>query len=195
MVMITPFPPNIERQMQRYYRSLSEKDRRRYAGIEALKLGHGGIRYMTQVLGCDYKTIKLGMQELSDDSAMSEPGIRRAGGGRKSALETIAGIDEAFLRIVAPHTAGSPMDERIKWTNLSRPKIASLLEAEGIKVSVTVVDQLLEHHNYRRRSARKTLATGSHPQRDEQFKNIQQLRERYESAGNPVMSVDTKKEN
>lgn len=193
--MVTPYPKNIEQQMQRYYHSLSEKDRRRYAGIEALKLGHGGIRYVTNVLGCDYKTIKLGMQELSDDSAMSEPGIRRAGGGRKSALATIAGIDEAFLRVVSSHTAGSPMDEGIKWTNLSRPQIAALLEAEGITVSVTVVDQLLEKHNYRRRRARKTLATGSHPQRDEQFKNIQQLRERYEAAGNPVMSVDTKKEN
>lgn len=193
--MITPYPTNIEQQMQRYYRSLSEKDRRRYAGIEALKLGHGGIRYVTNVLGCDYKTIKLGMQELSDESAMSTAGDRRAGGGRKSALATIVGIDEAFLRVVSPHTAGSPMDERVKWTNLSRPKIAGLLEAEGITVSVTVVDQLLKKHNYRRRKARKTLATGSHPQRDEQFKNIKQLRERYEAAGNPVMSVDTKKEN
>ncbi len=181
--------------MQRYYRSLSEKDRRRYAGIEALKLGHGGIRYMTQVLGCDYKTIKLGMQELSDEAALSEPGIRRAGGGRKSAVATIAGIDAAFLRVVSPHTAGSPIDERIKWTNLSRPKIAELLKGEGITVSVTVVDQLLAKHNYRRRKARKTLATGSHPQRDEQFKNIDQLRQTYEAAGNPVMSIDTKKEN
>ena len=193
--MVTPYPKNIEQQMQRYYRSLSEKDRRRYAGIEALKLGYGGIRYVTKVLGCDYKTIKLGMSELSDESAMSAPSIRRVGGGRKSALMTIAGIDEAFLRVVSPHTAGSPIDERVKWTNLSRPQIAALLEAEGITVSVTVVDQLLEKHNYRRRKARKTLATGSHPQRDEQFKNIKQLRERYESAGNPVMSVDTKKEN
>lgn len=193
--MVTPYPASIERQMQRYYRSLSEKDRRRYAGIEALKLGHGGIRYMTKVLGCDYKTIKLGMQELSDDTALSELGIRRAGGGRKSAVATIAGIDAAFLRVVSPHTAGSPIDERIKWTNLSRPKIAELLEGEGITVSVTVVDQLLAKHNYRRRKARKTLATGSHPQRDEQFQNIDQLRQTYEAAGNPVMSMDTKKEN
>ena len=181
--------------MQRYYRSLSEKDRRRYAGIEALKLGHGGIRYMTQLLGCDYKTIKLGMNELADASVLSASSIRRAGGGRKSALATIEGLDEAFLQVVSSHTAGSPMDERIKWTNLSRPKIAELLAAEGISVSVTVVDQLLSKHNYRRRNARKTLATGRHPQRDEQFKNIETLRQSYEAAGNPVMSVDTKKEN
>lgn len=193
--MITPYPANIEQQMQRYYRSLSEKDRRRYAGIEALKLGHGGIRYMTTVLGCDYKTVKLGMNELSDASALNNEGIRRAGGGRKSALSSIEGLDAAFLRVVSPYTAVSPMDERLKWTNLSRPKIADLLAAEGITVSVTVVDKLLAKHNYRRRQARKTLATGRHPQRDEQFKNIDNLRQRYTSAGNPVMSIDTKKEN
>ena len=193
--MVTPYPASVEVQMKRYYRSLSEKDRRRYAGIEALKLGHGGIRYMTQVLGCDYKTIKFGMRELSDESALDEPGIRRAGGGRKSALAMIEGLDEAFLKVVSPHTAGSPMDERVKWTNLSRPKIAELLKAEGVSVSVTVVDQLLAKHHYRRRGARKILATGTHPQRDEQFKNIETIRERYEAAGNPVMSIDTKKEN
>ena len=126
---------------------------------------------------------------------MNNEGIRRAGGGRKSALSSIEGLDAAFLRVVSPYTAGSPMDERLKWTNLSRPKIAELLAAEGITVSVTVVDKLLAKHNYRRRQARKTLATGSHPQRDEQFKNINNLRQRYTSAGNPVMSIDTKKEN
>ncbi|MEH1940166.1 MAG: hypothetical protein V7L01_08125 [Nostoc sp.] len=51
------------------------------------------------------------------------------------------------------HTAGSPMDESVKWTNLKRHEIAGLLENEGIKVSVTVVDQLLEKHNFRKRKA------------------------------------------
>jgi len=184
--MVSSYPESVEIQMQRYYPSLSEKDRRRYAGIEALKLGHGGIRDMTQLLGCDYKTIKLGMNELANASVLSASGIRRAGGGRKSALATIEGLDEAFLRVVSSHTAGSQMDGRIKWTNLSRPKIAELLAAEGISVSVTVVDQLLSKHNYRRRNARKTLATGRHPGRDEQFKNIEALRQTYEATGNPV---------
>ncbi len=192
--MVRGYPPEIESQMQRYYHSLSEKDRRRYAGIEAVKLGHGGIRYISQVLGCDYKTIKSGMLELSEaQTDLSEPHIRQPGGGRKSALETIDGLDAAFLRVVSPHTAGSPMDESIKWTNLSRSKIADLLADEGISVSVTVVDQLLKKHHYRRRQMRKTRATGSHPQRNAQFENIDQLRQQYEAAGNPVMSVDTKK--
>ena len=54
----------IEQQMQRFYRSLNERDRRRYAAIEALKLGHGGIEYVRTVLGCDAKTIAKGLQEL-----------------------------------------------------------------------------------------------------------------------------------
>lgn len=192
--MVSGYPPEIETQMQRYYHSLSEKDRRRYAGIEAVKLGHGGIRYISQVLGCDYKTIKSGMLELSDaQMELSAPHIRQPGGGRKSALDTIDGLDTAFLQVVSPHTAGSPMDESIKWTNLSRSKIADLLAAEGIPVSVTVVDQLLKKHHYRRRQMRKTRATGSHPQRNAQFENIDRLRQQYEADGNPVMSVDTKK--
>ena len=193
--MVAPYPEEIEIQMQRYYHSLSEKDRRRYAGIEALKLGHGGIRYMSRVLGCDDKTIKLGMSELRDESGLHEPGIRRAGGGRKSSFEVFENLDEVFLRVIAPHTAGSPMDEQIKWTNLSRPKIAELLAEEGISISVTVVDQLLEKHNYRRRQMRKTLSTGNHPQRNEQFENMKRLRQEYETTGNPIISMDTKKRN
>lgn len=136
--------------MQRYYQSLSEKGRRRYAGIEAIKLGHGGISYISRVLGCDYRTIKSGMAELQDDGErLDEPGIRRRRGGRKSAFEVIAGLDAVFLKVMEHHTAGSPVDETVRWTNLSRPKIAELLKAEKVDVSVTVVDQLLKKHEHR----------------------------------------------
>lgn len=66
-----------------------------------------------------------------------------------SAFESIEGLDEAFLSVIAQHTAGSPMDETVKWTNLTRQEIAQFLQAEGIEVSVTVVDQLLAKHHYR----------------------------------------------
>jgi hypothetical protein len=194
--MQTPYPMAIEQQMQRYYTSLSEKDRRRYAAIEAVKLGHGGISYIGRVLNCDYRTIKAGMQELSDETALDEARIRRPGGGRKSALDTIEDLDAAFLRVIADHTAGSPMDDAVKWTHLTRGEIAQLLQRqEHITVSVTVIDQLLAKHHYRRRQAQKTRATGSHPQRNEQFENIQRLQQQYQAAGNPVLSMDTKKEN
>ena len=189
------YPSKVEQQMQQFYHSLSEKDRRRYAAIEAVKLGWGGITYISQLFGCDYYTIRFGIEELDDPSAMNLKGIRRSGGGRKSAFETIQGLDEAFLRVIAQYTAGSPMDEQLKWTNLTRVEIAQLLKEEGITVSVTVVDQLLEKHNYRQRKAQKRMATGEHPQRNQQFEKIKQLKKSYLEAGNPVLSMDTKKKN
>jgi hypothetical protein len=72
--------------------------------------------------------------------------------------------------------------------------LAQLLKGEGMEVSVTVVDQLLEKHNYRKRKAVKTLATGESGQRNEQFETIEQLKQSYQASGNPVISMDTKKE-
>ncbi len=193
--MISPYPAPIEAQMQRYYQSLSEKDRRRYAAIEAVKLGYGGQAYIRRLLGCHHETLVLGLAELNDTTALGQERIRQPGGGRKSALATIAGLDEAFFRVLERHTAGSPMDETLKWTNLKRHEIASLLQQEGITVSVTVVDQLLKKHNFRKRKAVKALSTGSSEQRNEQFETIERLQYAYQSAGNPVISMDTKKEN
>lgn len=190
------YPAAIESQMRRYYQSLSEKDRRRYAAIEALKLGHGGRSYIHRVLGCNRGSLQLGIAELSDPEAMNEAGQRAPGGGRKRALETIEGLDEAFLRVIDRHTAGSPMDESIKWTHLSRQHIADLLAAEeDISISVTVIDQLLKKHKFRRRQALKTKATGSNPERNAQFETIHQLVETYQAEGEPVISMDTKKKN
>ena len=87
------------------------------------------------------------------------------------------------------------MDETQKWTNLKRQEIADLLAAQGKLVSVTVVDQLLKKHNYRRLKAQKRLATGEHIQRNEQFENIQKLKTSYQDVGNPTLSMDTKKKN
>lgn len=187
------YPAGIEQQMQRYYQSLSEKDSRRYAAIEAVKLGYGGVSYIRRLLGCDYYTVTLGMDELKDEEAMAQVGIRRPGGGRKSALETLENLDATFLRVLAQHTAGSPMDESIKWTHLTRGQIVDLLQGEGIEVSVTVVDQLLDKHHFRKRKALKTKATGASTNRNEQFENIEQLVEQYQSSGAPVISMDTKK--
>lgn len=189
------YPQEVEQQMQRFHHSLSEKDRRRYAAVEASKLGWGGIRYISHLLGCDYYTIKFGLEELEDEQALSMSGTRRQGGGRKSAFETIEGLDAAFLKVIAKHTAGSPTNQKVKWTNLTRQEIAQLLETEGIEVSVTVVDRLLEKYSYRKRKAQKRLATGEHPQRNEQFENIERLKNSYQALGNPVLSMDTKKEN
>jgi hypothetical protein len=192
---MNPYPFKVEQQMQEFYHSLSEKERRRYAAIEAVKLGWGGMTYISQLLGYAYYTIRFGIEELDDQSAMNRKRIRRPGGGRKSALENNQELESAFFRVIVQYTAGSPMDEQVKWTNLTRQEIAQLLQDEGITVSVTVVDQLLEKHNYRKRKAQKRVATGLHPQRNQQFEKIEQLKHSYKEASNPVLSMDTKKKN
>lgn len=69
----------IEEQMGRFYRSLNERDRRRYAGIEAAKLGHGGIEYVSRIVGCDSKTIRQGIAEIKSDEELDNQGQRKKG--------------------------------------------------------------------------------------------------------------------
>ena len=190
---IEPYPLEIETQMRNFYQSLSEKDRRRYAAIEANKLGFGGIRYICRILRCNDRTIARGMSELEKPLPEDEKRIRLPGGGRKSVLTTTPELDTAFQRVLENHTAGSPMDETVKWTNLTRGEIAIGLEEEGFSVSVTIVDQLLARHNFRRRQAFKAESGKQVPQRDEQFQNIASLKQQYHEQGNPVMSMDVKK--
>ena len=78
------YPPDIEEHMRNCFTSLSEKDRRRYAAVEAVKLGHGGITYLTHVFGCSAELIEHGLQDL--DQLPHDPAgkrIRQVGGGKK----------------------------------------------------------------------------------------------------------------
>lgn len=188
-----PYSPLIESHMQAFYKTLSEKDRRRYAAIEAHKLGRGGINYIAGILGCDRHTISLGRHELSDSEALQQTRIRHEGGGRPSSFDVIPGLDAAFLKVLEDHTAGSPMKATIKWTNLTRQEIADRLHEHQIHVSVTVIDQLLGKHGFVRRKAQKRKRTGESPHRDEQFAKIASLKQAYAATANPIISIDTKK--
>jgi hypothetical protein len=184
----------IEDQMRSFYQSLSEKDRRRYAAIEAAKLGRGGISYIARVLQCDRHTIRQGFEELDDSEALDQSRIRRPGGGRKPREEMIPELERAFLQVLQDHTAGSPMNQAIKWTNLTHQQIKDHLAYDhGIEISVTVVKRLLKAHGFVRRKAQKRTRTGEHRDRDAQFQKIANLKEQYLADGHPVMSIDTKK--
>ena len=78
------YSPILKKQMFRFYKSLNQRDRRRYAAIEALKLGHGGIEYISNVLKCDPKTISRGIRELEDEVELSNEGQRKKGEVEKS---------------------------------------------------------------------------------------------------------------
>jgi transposase len=186
----------IEEQMLAFYHSLSEKDRRRYAAIEACKLGQGGISYIARVLACDRQTITQGLRELTDPEALRQTRIRRMGGGRKPCQEVIPALEAAFLQVLQDHTAGSPMKATVKWTNLTQQEIVERLATEhGIAISVTGVKRLLRQHDFVRRKAQKRQRTGEGMHRDAQFTKIARLKEEYTACGKPVVSIDTKKKN
>jgi len=92
-----------EETMRSFFNTLNEKDRRRYAGIEALKLGHGGLKYIARILGCSRRTVKKGAREVSGLSSqkiqerIQEPKrIRQSGGGRKCYNKKWPLINEKF---------------------------------------------------------------------------------------------------
>lgn len=200
-----PYSPELEDSMRCFYNSLNEKERRLYAGIEALKFGHGGRAYIAGVLGCSRNTVSKGAYEVSGLSKRTvdemirdgkKPCVRKSGGGRKSYQEKYgAELDDKFLEVLRHHTAGDPMDETVRWTNLTPAQIVNALREEhNLLVSKSVVRKLLKKHDYRRRKAqKKTTMKSEIKNRNEQFENIARLKAEYEAAGNPIISMDTKK--
>ncbi len=190
-----------EETMHNFYNTLNEKDRRRYAGVEALKLGHGGLKYIARVLGCSRRTVKKGVREVSGLSSLEVQGrigeprrIRQPGGGRRRYYKKWLDINEKFLLVLRDHTAGDPMDEKIRWTDLTPAEVVWRLKAEhGILVCIGTVKKLFKKHDYRKRKAQKKQTMKEVPQRNEQFENIFRLRDEYQAAGNPIVSMDTKK--
>jgi len=193
---VIPYTALVEQEMRKFYNTLSEKDKRRYAGIEALKKPRGGIVYISSVLNCSRKTVSKGIKELQElpfDSTY-EKRIRSAGAGRKGYSLTRKDIDSKFLDVVKNHTAGDPMNEEIKWTNMSQRKISALMfSMHNVKISTTVVRQLLKNNNYRRRKAQKQTTMKKVKNRNKQFVNINGQRAEYEPTPNPIVSMDTKK--
>jgi hypothetical protein len=124
-----------ELKMQRLFATLSEKDRRRYAAVEAAKLGHGGVGYIAQLFDIDPKTVRRGLRELEHPDDPAGQRVRKPGGGRTSALEHGPQLEANFLRLLAEFTAGDPMREGVLWTNLSRREISRRLREMGTPAS------------------------------------------------------------
>ena len=104
-----PYDEVTERQIRAFYETLSEKDRRRYAAVEAARLGHGGIEYVAGVVGCSRRTIERAKEELErlpEDDAKDR--IRRAGAGRKKATEAAPAVERNLCSILQHRTAGDP---------------------------------------------------------------------------------------
>ena len=149
---------------------------------------------MAQVLDCNRHTMRQGLEELGDPEALKQSRIRRPGGGRKPSDDVIPKLHGAFLQVLQDYTASSPINPKIKWTNLTHRQIKDHLAPDhGIESRVTVVKRLLKHHGFVRRKAQKRIRTGEHTNREAQFQKIAKLRADDLADGNPFISMDTKK--
>ena len=188
------YPPAIEQLLRQYYQSLSEKDRRRFAAVEAIKLGHGGIRYIATVLGCDPHTIKEGMRELKQLPAdPTEHRVRKAGGGRKKTEEKHPDVIEQVQDVIKDRTAGDPMRQDVQWTDATPQEISDSLQAQAVCAGPRIVRRILDRLGFARRQIAKVLPGGDSPYRREQFRHLAALIQALLEAGNPVLSIDTKK--
>lgn len=97
------------------------------------------------------------------------------------------------MTVIDTYTAGNPMHEEVRWTNLRRPEIAARLSDEGFSVSVTVVDRLLEEFDMDYREPQKIKTMTQHPDRNTQFEHIDELKQIYIASGEPILSMDTKR--
>jgi len=189
----SPYNGRTEERIRKVYHSLSEKDRRRYAAIEAEKLGHGGITYIAGLLDCSEHTIRRGLGEL--DHLEHDPAgdqQRLPGGGRKPKIEQEPEIEDNLYSVLDVHLGGHPDDPEIVWTHLSPEAIAERVTELGTPVSGPTIADWLHDHNLRRRKIKKSIPGGHTPDRDEQFVYIDSLRQGFRAAGNPIFSIDTK---
>src|SRR5262249_6345831 len=108
-------------------------------------------------------------------------------------IDSVPQLHEAFQHTLADHTAGSPEQEQVLWTNLSRQEIADRLGQAGFDVSTRIVAQLLDAHDYHRRQQFKSLPMGQFTQRNEQFEHTARVRQEFLASPNPVLSMDCKK--
>ncbi len=137
------YAAEIEQKMQRFFGWLSEKDRRRYAAVEAAKLGHGGVEYIARVLACDPKTIRQGLRDLEEAEDAAAGRIRKKGVDARRAAVAQPTLEANLRHLLQEFTAGDPMREGVLWTNLSLRELSRRLVALGTPASRRTIRRLL----------------------------------------------------
>jgi hypothetical protein len=193
-----------EEMMRLCFRSLPEDHRRRYAAVEALKIGYGGVAYVAKVLGMSRRTIYTCIRELEkmgDDrdhpqrSSGEANRVRRRGGGRRPMLDDDPQLAETLHEVLEAHSAGSPTDPGVRWIDLKPVQLAQELSGQGVRICRNTAAVWLDQAGFRRPALRKELITGAvdSQQRDKQFRHIAAPRRLARQRGVPMLSIDTKK--
>jgi transposase len=172
---------------------LNERQRRVLLAAEAELLGHGGVRAVAKAAGVSETTVRKGMSELGQDGdPLLDGRVRRPGGGRKNADEQDVGLLPTLLELVEPDERGDPMSP-LRWTTKSLRRLAEELTRQGHPVSAPTVGRLLRANGFSLQANVKTLEGKQHPDRDAQFRYINEQVKKHQAAGEPVISVDAKK--
>jgi hypothetical protein len=172
---------------------LNERQQRLALAVEARLLGHGGLRAVARVAGVSETTVRRGVFELEAGEAPFPPGrVRRPGGGRKPAARQDPALVPALLALVEPDERGDPMSP-LRWTTKSLRHLAEELTRQGHPVSAPTVGRLLKGEGFSLQANVKTLEGAQHPDRDAQFRYLNQQVKDHQADGEPVVSVDTKK--
>ncbi|MYT29292.1 MULTISPECIES: ISAzo13 family transposase [unclassified Streptomyces] len=172
---------------------LNERQRRLILANEARILGHGGIRTVARIARVSESTVRKGVFELeAGGEPLAEGRVRKPGGGRQTAVERDPELLPALLRLVEPDERGDPMSP-LRWTTKSLRNLAEELTRHGHAVSPVTVGRLLRENGFSLQAASKRLEGKQHPDRDVQFRYINEQVKAHQSDGEPVISVDTKK--
>ena len=171
---------------------LDERGQRLFAANEVRAAGHGALIIVSKITGLARSTINRGEDDL-EEGPLPDGRVRRKGGGPKPLSERDPTLVPDLQRLAEPATMGDPM-RALKWVSKSPAKLAAALNEGGHEVSANTVAKLLEEKlEYSRQFNRKTHEGASHPDRNAQFEHINAKVVAAQSAGQPVISVDTKK--
>jgi hypothetical protein len=163
---------------------LDERQRRLLMGAEARSRGHGGIRLVARAAGVREATVSLGVDEL-DAGAEPLGRVRRPGGGRKRAADLDPGLLPALLALVEPDERGDPMSP-LRWTVKSTRNLAGELTRQGHRVGADTVGDLLRAEGFSLQGNAKTLEGQRHPDRDAQFRYINEQVKAHQDAAGPA---------
>ena len=174
--------------------ALNERSRRLWAATEAKSIGHGGIACLDRAVSISRSTISRGIKELElAKKPLDAVHIRRPGGGRKKTAQQDSMLRTDLEALVEPAVAGDPQSP-LRWTSKSLRKLAAELQAMGHATSHRMVAALLTEAEYSLQANRKSVEEGKrHPDRDGQFRYINEQVRRFQRIRQPVISVDTKK--
>ena len=171
---------------------LDERARRLLAAAESLAIGPGGLSAVSRATGVSRRVIRQGMAELKEPTALVPGRIRRAGGGRKKAVDLDPSFKTDLEQLLESTTRGDP-EAPLRWTCKSVRKLTAELKRLGHRVSHQVVADLLHELGYSLQANRKTREGASHPDRNAQFEHLNAKVKWSLSRKEPVISVDTKK--